>query len=108
MYFISDGIVELYANDDDSEAKRTLHPSDTCCEETLFNSQPVQYSAKCVGYVDTFVLEKKDFEDMLTIYPEAIQAISAVVGRGWGINHLHRSKALRMSIYQSIMYDDLL
>ena len=108
MYFISQGTVELYDNDNDSEAKRILHSSDTFCEETLFNSQPVQYSAKCVDYVDTFVLEKSDFEYMLTMYPEAVQAISAVVGRWWGISHLHRSKVHRMSIFQSTTYEDLL
>ena len=108
MYFISHGTIQLYDNDDDKEPKRVLCPSDYFCEETLFSSQPVPYSAKCVDYVDTFVLEKKDFEGMLTLYPEAIQAISSIVGRGWGVNYLHRSKAHRMSIYQSTMYDDLL
>ena len=52
MYFISNGMVELYENDDDSEAKKILHPRDNFCEETLFSIQPVQYSAKCVDYVD--------------------------------------------------------
>lgn len=109
MYFISNGTVELYENDDDSEAKKILRPRDNFCEETLFSNQPVQYSAKCVDYVDMFVLEKTDFEDMLTIYPESIQAISSIVGRGWGINYLHRSKARRMSIPQNnTSYDGIL
>ena len=46
-------------------------------------------------------MEKTDFEDMLTIYPESIQAISSFVGRGWGVNYMHRSKACRMSIPQN-------
>ena len=108
MYFISQGTVELYDNEDDSEAARILHPSDTLCEETLFNNQPVQYSAKCAEYVDVFVLEKGDLENMLTFYPEAIQAISAVVGRRWAINLLYRSKGHRLSIYQRTMFDDLI
>ena len=108
MYFISQGRVELYDNEDDSEPKRTLHPSDSLCEETLFDDQPVKYSAKCVDYVDTFVLEKSDLENMLTFYPEAIQAISAVVGRRWAINYLYRSKEHRMSIYQKTLFDDLI
>ena len=106
VYFISQGTVKLY--NDDGEVIKTLHPGNAFCEGTLFNNQPIQYSAKSVDYVDTFVLEKKDFEDILTIYPETIQAISSVVGKGWGIDYLHRSKAYRMSIYQSTMYDDLL
>ena len=101
MYFISNGTVELHKNDDDSEAKKILCPRDNFCEETLFSSQPVQYSAKCVDYVNMFLLEKTDFED---IYPESIQAISSIVGRGWGINYLHRSKACRMSIPQNNSY----
>lgn len=109
MYFISQGTVELYDNEDDSEVKRILHPSDSLCEETLFDdNQPVQYSAKCVEYVDVFVLEKNDLENMLTLYPEAIQAISVVVGRRWAINLLFRSKGHRMSIYQRTMLDDLI
>ena len=109
MYFISQGTVGLYDDDDDdSEAKQVLHSGDTFCEETLFNNQPVQYSVKSIDYVDVFVLNKNDFEGMLTAYPETIQAISSVVGRGWGVNYLHRSKAQRMSVYQSTMYDDLL
>ena len=108
MYFISQGIVDLYDDEDDSDAKRILHPSDTLCEETLFDDRPIQYSAKCADYVDVFVLEKDDLETMLAFYPEAIQAISAVVGRRWAVNLLYRSKGHRMSIYQRTMFDDLI
>ena len=109
IYFISNGTVELYDNDDNDEVEKTLYPSDIFCEETLFNSQPVQYSAKCVGYVDTYVLEKTDFEDMLVTYPEAIEAISSVVGKGWGIHYLHCSKARHLDTYQNVtLYEGIL
>ena len=106
IYFISNGTVELYDSD---EVEKTLHPNDIFCEETLFHSQPVQYSAKCVGYVDIYVLEKVDFEEILVIYPEAIETMSSVVGKGWGLHYLHCSKARHLNTYQNVMlYEGIL
>ena len=82
MYFISNGTVELYENDDDSEAKKILRPRD---KETLFNSQFNQFNILPNVLITLICLCWKR--------PESIQVISSIVGRGWGVNYLHRSKA---------------
>jgi len=111
MYFISNGKAEVYDYDGNGSTK-ILQTGDCFCEETLFNNEPAKYSVKSIDYVDVFVLHKKDFDEMLTMHPEAVQAISQHMGQNWGMNYLHRSKTHRMSIIHpalfAVPYDEVL
>ena len=93
MYFVSNRKAEVYDYDGNGST-RILQTGYCFCEETLFNNEPAQYSVKSIEYVDVFVLHKKEFDEMLTIYPEAVQVISQTMGQTWGRSYLHHSKTI--------------
>ena len=108
---MSNGKAEL-CDYDGNGSTRILQTGDCFCEETLFNNEPARYSVKSIDYVDVFVLHKEEFDEMLNIYPEAVQVISQSMGNSWGMSYLYRSRTHPLNNIQeallAVPYDEVL